>query len=271
MPTYFGPEGLSVRFEETNPTGDPTVLLLHGLGSAGEAWQLQFEPLASLGFRVVAPDIPGFGWSPWPGGPVSIARFAEIMAHFIQGIGSAPAHLMGISMGGTIALQLALDYPHLVRSLVLVNTFARLQPRRLNEKVYFLTRLVLTHLLGPDKQADLVARRIFPHPHQEEQRAILKRHIRQANPKVYRGTLRALWRFDVEKRLPEIQVPTLVVTGEEDTTVPPPVQETLAKKIPNAQPVRIPGAGHGVIADAPEAFNEAVLAFYRKLQTDDGR
>lgn len=267
MPTYFGPEGLSVRFEETNPTGDPTVVLLHGLGSAGEAWQLQFDPVASLGFRVVAPDIPGFGWSPWPGGPVSISRFAQMMAHFIQGIGAAPAHVAGISMGGTIALQLALDHPQLVRSLVLVNTFARLRPRSLSERLYFLVRLALTHLLGPERQAELVARRIFPHPHQEELRAVLKRHIRQADPKVYRGALRALWRFDVEERLEAIRVPTLVITGEEDTTVPPPVQEILAKRIPGARHVRIPGAGHGVIADSPDAFNEALISFYRELQS----
>ncbi len=268
MPTYFMEGGSSIHFAESNPTGDPPVVLLHGLGSAGESWQFQFEPLSELGFRVVAPDIPGFGWSPWPGGPVSIPRFATFIAQFMQGIGAFPAHVVGISMGGTIALQLALDYPHLVRSLGLVNTFARLRPHavRVGEWFYFIARMVLARLGGVERQAEMVARRIFPRPEQEALRETLKQHIRQADPKVYRGAMRALMRFDVRQRLGEVRVPTLVVTGEADTTVSPAVQEELVRGIPGAQHVVIPGGGHAVIVDAAEAFNQALVTFYQSLR-----
>ena len=267
MPTYFMEGGTEVHFEEANPTGTPPAVLLHGLGSAGEAWQLQFEPLSGLGFRVVAPDVPGFGWSPWPGGKVSIPRLAEFVARFMEGVGAAPAHVMGISMGGVIALQLALDYPDKVRSLVLVNAFARLRPRSPGEWGYFLARALMVRLMGLEKQADLVARRIFPRPEHEELRQVLKRHILQANPRVYRAVMGALFRFDVRDRLREIRVPTLVVTGEVDTTVAPDLQEDLARGIPNAQHVVIPGAGHAVIADSPDAFNRAITEFYRELES----
>ncbi len=267
MPTYFMEGGSSVHFAESNPTGDPPVILLHGLGSAGESWQFQFEPLAALGFRVVAPDIPGFGWSPWPGGPVTIPRFAELISKFMHGIGTVPAHVVGISMGGTIALQLALDHPSLVRSLVLVNTFARLRPQavRVGEWFYFIARMILVRLGGVERQADMVARRIFPHPEQEEHRETLKRHIRQADPKVYRGAMGALMRFDVRERLNEIRVPTLVITGEADTTVAPAVQEELVRGIPTARHVVIPAAGHAVIVDSADAFNKVLVDFYRGL------
>ncbi len=265
MPTYFTEEGTSVHFEEANPTGDPPVVLLHGLGSSGASWQMQMEPLAALGFRVVAPDIPGFGWSPWPGGKVTIPRFAALMAQFMRGTGAVPAHVMGISMGGTIALQLALDFPDLVRSLVLVNTFARLRPRTVREWLYFLGRMFMVRFVSMEKQADMVVRHLFPRPEQEEIRATLKRQILQADPKVYRAAMNALFRFDVRHRLTEIRVPTLVVTGAADTTVAPAVQEELARGIPNARHVVIPDAGHAVIVDSPDAFNETVTAFYRDL------
>ena len=266
MPTYFPPGGTSFHFEEANPTGHPPVVLLHGLGSAGEAWQLQFEPLAEMGFRVLAPDMPGFGWSTWPGGKVSVARMADLVAQFMEGVGASPAHVVGISMGGTVALQLALDHPQRVRSLVLVNTFARLRPRNLGEWAYFLARIVIARVVGPERQAEMVAHRIFPRAEHEEARRVLREHIMRADRNVYRGMMAALFRFDVRGRLGEIRVPTLVITGAEDTTVAPVIQEELARGIPGARHVVIEGAGHGVIADSPQKFNEVLTGFYREIQ-----
>lgn len=266
MPTYFPPGGGSVHFEEANPTGSPPVVLLHGLGSAGEDWRLQFEPLAGLGFRVLAPDMPGFGWSPWPGGKVSVERMADLVAQFMEGVGASPAHVVGISMGGTVALQLALDHPDRVRSLVLVNTFAHLRPRNPGEWLYFLARVLIARLIGPERQADMVARRILPRPEHEPFREILRRHIIQADKAVYRGMMSALFRYDARARLKEIRVPTLVITGSADTTVAPVVQEELARGIPHARHVVIEGAGHAVIIDTPEKFNETLVSFYRELE-----
>lgn len=270
MPTYFMEGGHAVHFEEENPAGHPPVVLLHGLGSAGGDWVLQFPPLSQAGFRVVAPDIPGFGWSPWPGGKVTVPRLAQLTASFMEGTGAQPAHLVGISMGGTIALQLTLDRPRLVRSLTLVNTFACLRPRGLSQWLYFALRILTVHTLGLERQADLVVKRIFPRPDQEELRAVLRGRIRQVNPKVYRATMRALTRFDVSQRLGEIRVPTLVVTGDEDTTVPPEVQAQLVAGISGARQVIIPGGGHAVIADSPQAFNRALLEFLQQLPARAG-
>jgi len=267
MPTHAMGAGHSVHFEEENPSGHPPVVLLHGLGSAGADWSLQFPPLVEAGFRVLAPDIPGFGQSPWPGGKVSVSRLAELVAGFMEGTGAQPAHVVGISMGGAVALQLALDRPHLVRSLTLVNTFAQARPQGLRQWLYFAMRMVVVHTLGLERQADLVVQRIFPRADQEELRRVLRARITQADPAVYRATLRALARFDVSQRLGEIQTPTLVITSERDTTIPPEVQAELAQGIPAAEHVVIPGAGHAVIIDSPQEFNDALLAF---LTTADG-
>lgn len=260
MPAIDLSDTLCLHYEEVNPSGAPTVLLLHGLGSAGGDWVFQFGPLSRAGYRVLAPDLRGFGRSSAPP-EVTVQAMAEDMAVFLERMGAAPAHVVGISMGGTVALQLALDHPDMVRRLVLVNTFARLRPQGLSGRFYMLARAVLAALMGPQKQAEMVARRLFPHPGQELLRENILRRITQTNPCAYRSAMRSLMRFDVEGRLGELRMPVLVVTGAEDTTVPPPVQRVLVRGIPGARQTVVEGSGHGIIADNPEAFNRILLEF----------
>ena len=164
-------------------------------------------------------------------------------------------------MGGTIALHLALDYAELVNKLVLVNTFASSKPDTGGQFFYFLLRLILVHTLGIPAQAKAVTRRVFPHPEQAELRQFLYSQIVQSDPRAYRAIMRALLRFNVADRLGEIRSPTLVVTGENDTTVAPQRQLLMTEAIPNARRVVIPNAGHAVIADQYKAFNRVMLEF----------
>ena len=101
----------------------------------------------------------------------------------------------------------------------------------------------------------------LPQPHQEELRRTLAEQILQANQYAYRASLRALGCFDVSHRLGEIRVPTLVVSGGRDGTIPLPLQRLLAEKIPGARQAVLAEAGHGAIADCPEAFNQVLLDF----------
>jgi 3-oxoadipate enol-lactonase len=107
----------------------------------------------------------------------------------------------------------------------------------------------------------MVAQRVFPEPDQEPLRKILVESILQSAPAIYRAAIRSLGLFDVKKRLAEIKIPTLVVTGMLDSTVPPAVQAVLAANIPGAEQVLIPGGRHAVIADQPELFNKVLLDF----------
>ncbi|MDW7992240.1 MAG: alpha/beta hydrolase [Anaerolineae bacterium] len=260
MPAVDLSDSLCLHYEEVNPAGNPPVLLVHGLGSAGGDWVLQFGPLAKAGYRVLAPDMRGFGRSSAPP-EVTVQAMAGDMALFLERMNAVPAHVVGISMGGAIALQLALDHPEMVRRLVLVNTFARLRPVNLKGWLYFLGRGISVAFAGPERQAQLVARRVFPHPHQQALRENLIRRISQANPCAYRAAMRSLMEFDVRHRLSELRMPVLVVTGAEDTTVPPSVQQALAQGIPGARHVVVEGSGHGIIADNPETFNRLLLEF----------
>lgn len=260
MPAIDLSDVLCLHYEEVNPSGSPPVLLIHGLGSAGGDWAFQFGPLAEAGYRVLAPDMRGFGRSSAPP-EVTVQAMAQDMACFLGRVNAVPAHVVGISMGGAIALQLALDHPETVRRLVLVNTFARIRPLGLGGWLYFATRALQTFLAGPKRQAQQVARYVFPHPHQQVLRENLIRRISQTNPCAYRAAMRSLMRFDVRHRLGELRMPVLVVTGAEDTTVPPSIQRTLAQGIPGARHVVVEGSGHGTIADSPETFNRILLEF----------
>jgi pimeloyl-ACP methyl ester carboxylesterase len=216
--------------------------------------------LQAAGYRILAPDARGFGRSTYPGGS-SIHDMAADVAELLEHLSIHNLDVVGISMGGTLALQLALDYPERVKKLVLVNTFASLRPRQPSVWLYFIFRFALVHTLGLPTQARAVALRIFPQSSQESLRQELIRQIVQADPRGYRAAMRALGRFNVSKQLHRIASPTLVVTGERDTTVPAENQRMLAAGIKHATQVVIPEAGHAVTAEKPETFNSILVEF----------
>ena len=191
------------------------------------------------------------------------ADFIRLLDHLQTG----PVDVVGISMGGTHALQLALDAPKMVHRLVLVNTFARLGPQRTSDLFYFAGRMLVIYTLGLSTQARMVSAHIFPEPEQQELREELIRQINQADPRGYRAAMLALGRFNVESRLSEVQSPTLVITAERDTTVQPRIQRRLVEGIPNAQQVIIPDAGHAVTADQPQIFNKTLIEFLGQSAT----
>jgi 3-oxoadipate enol-lactonase len=261
MPYLNISPSLTLNYIDEKQHNHPAVLLLHGLGANGSSWLLQIPTLSDSGFRILAPDLPGFGKSTFPEAGLSIKQMSAIMAELLKALNIDSAHVVGISMGGVLALQLVLDYPQMVDKLVLVNTFAKLRPSNLAAWSYFLFRFILVYTVGIPSQAKAVAKRLFPDPKQEQIRTILVDQILQANPKAYRASMRALALFDVQKRLKEIHSSTLVVTGEKDTTVPLPVQQALVAGIPNARQTFISNAGHAVIVEQPVLFNQVLLDY----------
>ncbi len=246
------------------------MVLLHGLGVSSDSWRLQVGPLSSAGYRVIAPDMRGFGRSAYPGRMNIQVMAGDVIALIAALLNGRRVDLVGISMGGTIALQIALQAGRLVNRLVLANTFAHLRPQGLGLKAYYAYRMLLVHTLGVRLQGRLVARRLFPNPDQEDLRAAYREQISMANPAAYRAAIRSLARFDAREQLSRIQSPTLVVTGEADTTVPPAVQDQLRAGIRRARQVYLPRAGHAMSVAQPEAFNAVVLAFLTETSHPDG-
>lgn len=245
--------------QEGNPLSTP-VVLLHGLGANADSWLLQVPVLVQAGYRTISPDFRGFGRS----SPAPIPDLWDLTRDTVgvlNHLDIKSAHMIGISMGGTVAIRLALDYPDKVRKLVLINTFARLWPISPRTLVFFLYRLIVFRVFGLNAQARSVAKNMFPDPTQAVLRESLYAQIVQSNPQVYRHLMRELIRFDVHNRLNEIRQPTLVLTGAQDRTVSTVIQRYLADNIPGAIQKIIPGAGHGATGQMPELVNEALLDF----------
>ncbi len=226
-------------------------------------WTLQFGDLSAAGFRPIAADAPGFGDSRYDGRGWNFQRLAAELATLLGELQTGPAHVVGLSMGGVIAQQFAFDYPDLVRKLALVSTFAVLRPTNLSQWWYFLRRATAVFAFGPAKQAELVARRIFPEPGQAALREMAAAQFAAADPRAYRAAMRSLGLFDSRKKLKQIKAPVLVITGANDSTVSPERQKVLVDGIPGAKQVVIPNAGHAVAIDQAEAFNRALLDFLR--------
>lgn len=253
----------ALHYLDPFPAGHPLVLLLHGLGADGTSWALQMPVLGEAGFRPIAVDTPGFGRSIYAGGGWNFRRMATEMACLLDELHAGPAHVVGLSMGGVIAQQLALDFPQWVSQLVLASTFSFLRPDDLSGWFYYLRRAFLVGIMDLSAQAKIVAQRIFPEDDQAPLREMLEETICRSNPRAYRQAMFSLGTFDSRKRLKAIQAPTLVVTGAADTTILPARQALLAKAISGATQVVVPKAGHAVPVDQPEAFNRVLLEFLK--------
>lgn len=261
MPVLQLGEQLFIYYLDNNPIGKPAVLLIHGLGVTGESWGFQLPELIGAGYRAIVPDLRGFGKSSYPGGDNRIEDITEDMACLLSHLSAAPAHVVGISLGGAIALQLALDHTHLVDKLVLINTFAHLRPASLTTWLFYLARGMLISSLGMPTQGRLVGRRMFPGDDLAWLRQQFLRQLSQSNPQAYRSTIHSIIRFNVTDRLEEICAPTLVVTGALDATVTPEVQQLLAARIPNARQVFIRDGRHAMTVVQTELINRILLEF----------
>jgi 3-oxoadipate enol-lactonase len=262
-------EARHIQYLDPNPAGHPAVLLLHGLGVEGSSWEYQIQALSKAGLRPLAPDLPGFGRSRYDGRGWSIGRMAAQMDELLEVLGIVRAGIVGLSMGGIVALQMALDNAGQVEHLVLMNTFACLRPRRISELSYLLGRFIVANVRGVEYQAQMVARRLFPGPDEERLRQELMRRILQADPRVYRSAMRALGLFDLRRRLREIHVPTTVITAQNDTTVSCEVQAELAHGIQGASQIIIPDSGHAIIVDQPERVNVALVEIFSSCKAKD--
>ena len=236
------------------------VVLLHGLGSCSDDWLFQ-TPVFAPHFRVIAPDLRGHGHSTQLDGPVDVAMLAADVAGLMDGLGIEHAHIVGLSLGGMVAQQLAIDSAAKVDRLVLTNTFAHLWPTNLPETYTLLRRACVSLLLPLHLTARVVAADLFPRPDQSEFRQAVIERIGGNDVRSYRSFVPAIRPFDARFQLDRIKAGTLVVTGDHDNVVPRGCQMQLVRGIPGARWELIKDSGHATPIDQPEAFNRVVLEF----------
>jgi pimeloyl-ACP methyl ester carboxylesterase len=242
---------------EVTGTGAP-LLLLHGLGGTRHDWRLQVAELAQR-YRVVACDLPGHGASD-PPRHYSMAQLAEAVARRMRALELGPMHVVGLSLGGMVAFQLALDHPQLVRSLTVVNSAPEVIARGLRRHLQLGLRLVVTRLWGPKGMARLVGKRLFPKPEQAALRREAEAEIAANDRRAYWQTTRAIVGWSVTERLSDIACPTLVMAGDRDYTTVAEKQAWM-RRLRHAELVVIANSGHATPLDQPARFNDELLRF----------
>jgi pimeloyl-ACP methyl ester carboxylesterase len=271
---------------QAGPADGPPVVLLHG-ASANSADPMGGigHLLAARGFRVVAFDRPGFGWSDRPGGgddadPTAQAR---LVAAALERMGIGPAIVLGHSWAGALALALALDHPERVSGLVLAAPVGMPMPGPITLPWYWNLALkppvlwLLTHTVGPPVALSFLreaGRRVFqpeePVPgYVETSRAalVLRPGTLLANVQDLVGLPQAL--AAMSPRYGTLHIPTTVICGSADPIVRPDLQaKPLAKAIPGARLVMLPGVGHMLHYTAPDALAQAVTDLAGSLRRE---
>ena len=250
-------------------TGE-TVMMLHGIGGGHLSFAPQLETLAYVGYRAVAWDMPGYGHSA-PIEPYTFKGLAEACIRLIDALQCDSVVLLGHSMGGMVAQEVIARRPDKVHKLVLCGTSAafarhhngrsadawarqfiaqRSAPLDAGQTMEQLARTLVPEMAGPAAQADGLR---------------LAEHCMASVPAAtYRRALECLVSFDRQAALADIRVPTLLVGGEHDRVAMPAVMQRMARTIAQARYEELPGVGHLMNLEAPDAFDRLLLDFLRK-------
>jgi 3-oxoadipate enol-lactonase len=257
--------GFEIAYEDTGGTATP-LLLIHGYPLDRTLWSAQTRALTGIA-RIIAPDLRGFGESKMPQGSVTMDTYADDLRGLLDALGVKNAIICGLSMGGYIAFAFYRKNAHRVRALILANTKAA--PDSPEGK------------MGRDENAALareqgvaaIAERMLPKmltPKTIAARADIANAARalMARQSV-EGVVAALMamrdRPDSAPTLAEISVPTLIITGADDTLIAPNEAEAMRDAIRGARLVTIPNAAHLANLEQPDAFNHAVREFLKSV------
>jgi 3-oxoadipate enol-lactonase len=258
------PNGIDLYYE-VHGEGEP-LLLIMGLSLNSKSW-FRTLPALSEHYKVIIFDNRGSGLSGKPNTPYSIDLMAEDARDVLDAVGVDSAHVYGISMGGMIAQKLALNHPERVRSLVLGCTTTggvnHVQP---GADVSMLLLSRGSSSATPEEMAWATAHILYSHSFIENQRELVAEDIQKRielpiEPYAYMLQLQACMGHDSFNVIDQINIPTLIIHGDEDILVPFENGVTLADKIPNAEFLTVQGAGHIYVTEANDLVNDKVLDF----------
>ena len=265
-------QGVDIAYSDSGGQGAP-IVFIHGLSSSMGFWERQLEVFEGQGYRVLALDLPGFGASGRPDAPYTPPWFAEIVADWLSGLGIQRATLVGHSMGGQIAITLALAHPERVSRLVL-SAPAGLERFSAGEGRWLKTYWTEGRALEADEDAIRANFHMNFSVWDEGVERLMSERVRAAGSETFRGTSVAIARsvagmidWPVADHLGDVGAPSLIVFGDDDRLIPNPIFHggsprgvgELGLAIPQSHLEIIHGAGHVVHHDRPEAFNALVL------------
>jgi 3-oxoadipate enol-lactonase len=258
--------GAQIYYED-HGSGPETIVFAHGLLWSGRMFDHQVDALKNR-YRCITFDFRGQGQSQVTAAGYDMDTLGEDAAALIEALTCAPCHFLGLSMGGFVAMRLAIRRPDLIKSLMLIETSADPEPpenigryRLLN----FIARWLGLKLVADRVMAIMFGRKFLTDP----ARAKMRQEWRQrliANQRI--GITRAvrgvITREGIEDRLDKIKVPTLIIVGDQDVATVPAKAQRMQARIQGSKLVVIPGAGHTSTVEEPEAVNAALTEFLNR-------
>lgn len=263
-------DGVRVHYQEAGPDNGPPIILIHGFASSTLVWSKVFLEFAAKGFRVIAPDLLGYGYSAKPRDfDYTIGAQARMVDRLLDKLGLEQAIIVGSSYGGAIAANIALDYPERVERLVLVGAVTNNEPTK-----HLLMRLFRSRLIGDILSPLLLGSRLLLKRRMKrvydrrswvlDDQRIEARHQPLRTAAAHRAIIRTVRRWDadrIQREAHQITQPTLLLWGDNDAEVPLRFGEQLHEAIKDARLIVFRDCGHLPHEEVPQAFTEVVSDF----------
>jgi 3-oxoadipate enol-lactonase len=258
MPRIITNNGYDIGYAEAGGGEKTPIVFLHGVGSDKRVWRPQLEHFGRTR-RAVAFDYPGYGESdPAPEGTTR-DDYASAIISAMHELGIDRAYICGLSLGGVVAIAMCHADSKRCASLVLADTFA----------VHPEGRAIYERSIGASENLRAMAEArvdvLLAQPADPAFRAEVIETMARIDPAAYRIGAEAVWLADQRERAEEIDVPTLVIVGDQDLVTPPELSNELVDLIPNARMQLIDRCGHISNGERPDAFNAIVGEFIREL------
>jgi pimeloyl-ACP methyl ester carboxylesterase len=274
-------DGIPVNYVDVGSGDEDPVVLVHGLGGQWQNW-LENIPRLALDRRVVAMDLPGFGLTPLPEDEeISITRYGRCVNALCDKLGLGEVELVGNSMGGYVAAEVAIQFPERVSRLVLVSAAGISSAETLQAPILTFGRIataIATNSAARHRR--LAARPLTRHM----SLALVARHPRLlkadlAYEGIFKGAgkpgfdaaLRACLDYDFRDRLPEVKVPTLIVWGERDSIIPVHDADEFERLIEDSRKIVMKDTGHIPMAERPQTFNALLVEFLAETGRADDK
>ncbi len=245
----------------------PAIVLIHGFPLNRRMWQPQSKALAEAGFRVIVPDLRGFGESSAPAGPYSMSVFADDIVGLLDHLGIEKAMIAGMSMGGYVLFNLLERHPGRAAAAIFIVTRAGDDDYEGKAR-----RTKLAHAVaeeGPQVVTDVFTDLVFAEATLARQPELVQKAagwMRAVQPHGLQGGLLAMRdRKDFTPDLPALNLPALVIGAEKDRAIPIEQSRIIARGLPRATFCAIADAGHLANLEQPEAFNKCLLDFVRTV------
>jgi pimeloyl-ACP methyl ester carboxylesterase len=259
-----------IHYQEAGEEKAPPIILIHGFISSNLVWSHVLQPLARAGFRAIAPDLPGYGYSDKPAdAKYTIAEQARAVIGLLDRLGIREAIIVGASYGGAVAATIALDYPDRVDKLVLVGAVTNDDAKK-----KFLLRVSCLPVIGDVTTPLFLGSRWILRKRMENmyrrldrpinEKMVASRHHLLATANTHRAMIRTARRWSatrIEREAALIRQPTLLVWGDQDDHIPLASAFRLRDAIPNARLVVFRNCGHLPPAEKPEQFVEVLADF----------